>query len=466
MAINPLQPPINYAGMVPQVNIAQQFAEFGQVLVDRKKRIQAEEVKKVYATDLQAALANPTQETWSNMIAKYPQQREAFAEVRKQYGEVAVRNESNMGMEVSMALENNNPEVATAKLMKIISALENSGRPTGIYQQALNQLELGNTKGAQAAVNSGLAFLDPDNFKKIVDARTAAAKAPSEVTKAEGEAATAAAQGKVATGTVEADIAKAKALSDEALSKARVAIATAPDAISKAAAEKDLARAQADKAKVDAEFARQNTLADLDKKAADLRLTNEQKNQAIAMTNKLGQESAKAALELAALKASGGVDPAKKFEQEEKLRKEHQGRMKMYDQLGITYETMKTSAEAKNGPGDIALITGFMKMIDPDAIVRETDFSLARDTAGLFENLKNQAQKLQSGQIFALDSKQRQEYVTLAKQYLNAAQEKAVKDKKALGIVVKNYSLNPDNVFGPETVAPPAAGQRNVTVDY
>ena len=73
---------------------------------------------------------------------------------------------------------------------------------------------------------------------------------------------------------------------------------------------------------------------------------------------------------------------------------------------------------------------------------------------------------MQSGQIFALDSKQRQEYVTLAKQYLNAAQEKAVKDKKALGIVVKNYSLNPDNVFGPETVAPPAAGQRNVTVDY
>jgi hypothetical protein len=26
--------------------------------------------------------------------------------------------------------------------------------------------------------------------------------------------------------------------------------------------------------------------------------------------------------------------------------------------------------------------------------------------------------------------------------------------------------FNPDNVFGPETAAPPAAGQRNVTVDY
>jgi len=39
MAINPLQPPINYAGILPQVNIAQQFSEFGQVLADRQKRV-------------------------------------------------------------------------------------------------------------------------------------------------------------------------------------------------------------------------------------------------------------------------------------------------------------------------------------------------------------------------------------------------------------------------------------------
>jgi hypothetical protein len=88
-------------------------------------------------------------------------------------------------------------------------------------------------------------------------------------------------------------------------------------------------------------------------------------------------------------------------------------------------------------------------------VVRETEFATARDTAGLFENLKNQSQKLQSGQLFSLDSKQRQEYVNLAKQYLDSAQKKAGDDKKALGVVVKNYKLNPENVFGPETAAPP-----------
>jgi hypothetical protein len=442
MAINPLQAPINYAGMVPQVNIAQQFAEFGQVLADRQKRIQADEVKKVYATDLQAAIDNPTQEAWSSMIAKYPQQREAFAEARKGFGEAAATNEFNQGFEVSMALENNNPEVATARLMKIISARETAGMPTGIYKQTLNELELGNTKGAQAGVNYALSMADPDRFQKQVNARVTAAKAPSDIT-------------------------EAKAKADKALSDATTALATADNAQDKAKAEAVLATAQADKAKVDADYALYNTRADLEKKAADLGLTKAQTGSALAQTIKLGQETAKIALDLEALKASGGVDPAKKFEQEEKLRKEYQGRTKVYGELGTTYQNMKSSADAKTGPGDIALITGFMKMLDPGSVVRETEFATARDTSGLYERLKNQVTKLESGQLFALDSKQRQEYVTLAKQYLESSQKKAGEDKKALGVVVKNYSLNPENVFGPETAAAaetPAPSPNTATV--
>jgi hypothetical protein len=268
---------------------------------------------------------------------------------------------------------------------------------------------------------------------------------------------------------------EARAKADKAVADATTAQATATNAPAKAAADAQLAVAQAQKAQVDAKFAEQITLADLKKKAADLGLTSAQTGSALAQTKKLGVETAKAALELEALKSTGGIDPAKTFEQEEKLRKEFQGRTKVYGELGTTYNNIKSSAEAKNGPGDIALITGFMKMLDPGSVVRETEFATARDTAGLYERLLNTSQKLQSGQLFALDSKQRQEYVNLAKQYLDSAQKKAGEDKKALGVVVKNYRLNPENVFGPETTtapapAPaggaPAAGQRNVTVNY
>jgi hypothetical protein len=271
------------------------------------------------------------------------------------------------------------------------------------------------------------------------------------------------------------ELMEAKAKADLAVQNAANAVLTAEDDIAKARAERLLKEAEASAKGVEARYAEQAAKDAIKKRAADLGLTAAQTNQALATTRKLGTETQKIALELEGLKATGGLDPVKSFEQEEKLRKEFQTRTKVYGELGTTYNNIKSSSEAKNGPGDIALITGFMKMLDPGSVVRETEFATARDTAGLYERLLNTSQKLQSGQLFALDSKQRQEYVNLAKQYLDSAQKKAGEDKKALGVVVKNYRLNPENVFGPEDVGggagrgsvnPPTPQQRNVTVNY
>lgn len=443
MAINPLQAPTNYMAMAPQVNLGQQFAEFGQALAQRQQRQQAEQARQQFANDLQAAQADGSQKAWTGMIAKYPQFREAFGDVRKGVGEERVNTEFTQGFEISNALENNAPDVAMSRVQTIIEAKKNSGEPTKIYEDVLTALQNGNIKGAQSGVNLALTAIDPDRFEKAVKARTTAARAPSEVT-------------------------QAIAAADKAVADATTAQATATTAPEKAAADAAKATADANKAKVEAQFAEKNALADLKKKAADLGLTQAQTGSALAQSKKLGLETAKAVLELEALKASGGADPAKTFDQEEKLRKEYQNRTKVYGELGSTFSNIKASAEAKTGPGDIALITGFMKMLDPGSVVRETEFATARDTAGLFERLQNQATKLQSGQLFSLDSKQRQEYVTLAKQYLDSAQKKANDDKKAMGIVVKNYRLNPENVFGPEAAAvpSPAPANRTVTVDY
>ena len=242
-------------------------------------------------------------------------------------------------------------------------------------------------------------------------------------------------------------IAKADAAEAEAITK----LATADNAEDRQAAESDLARAQADRARIEADYQKQITLADINKKAAELGLTNAQKNKVLVETSQLSIAIKKAVLELKALEASGGLDPAKAFDQEEKLRKEYQARNKVYSELGTTYSNIESSSKAKSGPGDIALITGFMKMLDPGSVVRETEFATARDTAGLYTRLENSLKKAESGQF--LQPKQREEFVNLAKQYLDSAQKKAGEDRKALGVVVKNYKLNPDNVFGPETTA-------------
>jgi hypothetical protein len=462
MAINPFAQPINYSAqfvdLTPAFRAAGEgFRAIGEGIQEREKQEQAMTLKAQYATDLQNALNNPTQETWSQMIAKYPQQREAFAEARKGFGETALANEFNQGFEVSTALENKRPEVAKERLQTFITARKNSNLPTGIYEDALEALERDDVLGAQANVNSALAMADPDRFQKQVEARLKASTAPSALKKSVADA-------------------------DAAVADAEKKVAEAADTPTRLKAEQELRVAQVAKekalgqsAQVTADFARENALADLKKKAADLGLTNAQTNSALATTRKLNTEIARAALELEALKASGGVDPDKKFTQEEKIRKEWQGRSKVYGELGGIYSNLKSSADAKTGPGDIALITGFMKMLDPGSVVRETEFATARDTAGLFERLTNQATKIQSGQLFSLDSKQRGEYVALAKQYLDAAEKKAAQEKKDLGIVVKNYKLNPENVFGVEDVGggagrgsvnPPTPQQRNVTVNY
>jgi hypothetical protein len=95
-------------------------------------------------------------------------------------------------------------------------------------------------------------------------------------------------------------------------------------------------------------------------------------------------------------------------------------------------------------------------------VVRETEFATARDTAGLFTQLQNRLEKAQNGQL--LSPKQRQEYVALSQKYLDSAQKKANQEKKDLGIVVKNYKLNPENVFGQETTQAPTPSAVSVTL--
>lgn len=233
----------------------------------------------------------------------------------------------------------------------------------------------------------------------------------------------------------------------------------------KAAGEAAKFASEAEKAAIDVKYLEREKIAGLKKQAADSGLTQANINRVLAETRKLSAEAAGAALELEALKRGGGIPPAKAFEQEEKLRKEYRTRTQTYQDLSSTFSNLKASAKIGSGPGDIALITGFMKMLDPGSVVRETEFATARDTAGLYANLQNRLEKAKNGQF--LKQEQRQEYIALSQKYFDAAQSKAKQDKNALELVVKNYKLNPENVFGEPSSSPvPAAQQRNVVVSY
>jgi DNA-binding protein H-NS len=254
MAINPLQPPINYAGMIPQINIGQQFAELGQVLAERQKLTQAEEVKKAYATDLQAVLDNPSMRAFNDFSLKYPQQREAVKDVASRFTQEQQDAEFNVGRDIAVSLENRNPDAALNIVNQTIAARKNSNLPTTVYDQI--QQILSNTddpdriKKAQAQTNFSLTLLNPEKFGKVVESLEKQKLQPS---------------------VLKESIAKA----DKAVADAEKAQAEATNAPEKAKADAALATAQAQKAQVEAEFARAKTVLEVQQQAATLRKTNE-----------------------------------------------------------------------------------------------------------------------------------------------------------------------------------------------
>ena len=430
--INPFQPPMNYA-----IDVQSPFEaalggfKLGAAGAEAQAQAQAREKAQTYQTGIDAFFKKPAAErTYSDieplLVGANKQQFDALQAVAKNMNDEQLSSSKRLYGQLLVSL-GQNPETAKIILQNRIDAETNPQQKLA-WQDMLKTIDISPKIVADNVELLGAATFGKDwydSITKVREERRTAALAPEAQRKAVADA-------------------------DAAEADAKTKLATATNAKEKAAAEAELARAQADRARIEADYQKQITLADLKNKAATLGLTDAQRNEALARTSQLSLAVKKAALELEALKA-GTPDPAKAFEQEKTLRNEFQTRNKVYGELGTTYSNIESSSKAKSGPGDIALITGFMKMLDPGSVVRETEFATARDTAGLYTRLENSLKKAESGQF--LQPKQREEFVNLAKQYLDSAQKKAGEDKKALGVVVKNYKLNPDNVFGPATTA-------------
>jgi ribonuclease HI len=492
MAINPLQQPINYAVDVQSPFQAalggiQLGAGLEELDVARQKRametqqLQAAQAQQAqFKSGLNAFFAKPPeQRTYEELqpllVGANKQQFDALKLVGEQMGAEKLGSSKRFTSQVLLALEAN-PTTAQTMLEERIAAETDPNQKRG-FQTILDISKEDPAKAAQFVESLGAGTFGEDWYKGITavrgERRTAAEAVPKlREAKAKADTAVTDSQLKVqelrAKLEAEPDVARQRQLTTELK-----------------AAEVREKEALADKAQIDARYREGEAKDAIKKRAADLGLTTAQTNQALATTRKLGTETQKAALELQAIKDGVG-DPKEKFAQEEKIRKEWQGRSKMFGELQGTFNTLEASAKSENGPGDIALITGFMKMLDPGSVVRETEFATARDTAGLFTQLTNRLEKAKNGQL--LDNKQRNEYIALSKKYLDSAQAKAAQERKDLGIVVTNYKLNPQNVFGAETAPPqpqptaeqrrqqaigqiptgaaPAAQQRTVTVDY
>jgi hypothetical protein len=163
----------------------------------------------------------------------------------------------------------------------------------------------------------------------------------------------------------------------------------------------------------------------------------------IKKTEKLGAEIQQLNLEM---QAAGTPDPKQRFDMESKLNKAYTTRTADFTSSKSDYQKMKDSAKENTGPGDVALIFSFMKMLDPASVVRESEFAIAQNSGGLLESLVVQYAKAKDGD--RLTPKQRGDFLVLAKKYMSASSKHEVMVRGDLQNIVDDYKLNSKNVFG------------------
>jgi hypothetical protein len=196
-----------------------------------------------------------------------------------------------------------------------------------------------------------------------------------------------------------------------------------------------------------------------DKLGAELGLTQAQINQANqaaaahkAAAAKSGAEAKRAEAE--ANQISAGIIPAEKRpEAEGKFRKEYSDQTKGYQEVKSAYGRVLSSED--NAVGDLSLIFGYMKMLDPGSVVREGEFATAQNAAGVPERIQNIYNKVVSGE--RLSGSQRSAFKGQAGKLYETAQKQEATVRDGIGRIAKGYGLNTANIFYEATETAPTA---------
>lgn len=119
------------------------------------------------------------------------------------------------------------------------------------------------------------------------------------------------------------------------------------------------------------------------------------------------------------------------------------------------YERIRTGAQLGEGPGDLAILFGYMKMLDPTSVVRETEFDNAESALGYAQKILNIPSKFLKGT--RLTEEGRKHFVNAAERLYDAKEgnyEKAYSqyENRAIqsgidpALVLRDYGVAPASV--------------------
>jgi hypothetical protein len=138
--------------------------------------------------------------------------------------------------------------------------------------------------------------------------------------------------------------------------------------------------------------------------------------------------------------------------------------LKTYEEVKAGYERVRTAAQADSGAGDVGVVYGFMKMLDPGSVVREGEFATAESTAGIPQQIVGLYNKLLSGE--RLTPQQRQQFAAMAEELYSDASSNLTGLNTQYEGRASRWGADPANIVRqPETFDPLNLGATAGDVD-
>lgn len=108
------------------------------------------------------------------------------------------------------------------------------------------------------------------------------------------------------------------------------------------------------------------------------------------------------------------------------------------------YTRVKESARNPSAAGDLSLIFGFMRMLDPTSTVREGEFATAQNAAGVPDRIRNYYNRVMSGERLAPD--QRADFVSRADSLYQGALRNHTRVEGQYTDIARRQGLDPRDI--------------------
>lgn len=162
------------------------------------------------------------------------------------------------------------------------------------------------------------------------------------------------------------------------------------------------------------------------------------------------------------LKGMGGQEDglsageARKFQQENALADDYVRDTKGPKGTLDNYHNLTKLAATPNAMTDMALVFGYMKVLDPTSVVKETEQASVQNAAGVPDQIRNLWNRVRTGE--RLNPVQREQLLGAAAGYASSAEKNLADATRMYTDRAKRRGLDPFQVTGVEQQRPPAAG--------